>query len=196
MVIIVNICVHVWYLQEGEEEEVGIRRSKRARKEVNYAELNDIYLPPLGPRDYVGGGQSSVLVDNDYAIPYTTRSSRRLRGVGLEEGDREEVQVLHVPGRVAVECGGEIRESDDSSDAASNHQDDDLFSGWGGSNNCDLSPSVDSPLDSTGSNQDVLVSLSRSNSSERDDPLPSTEQILRVAALPSLLPTTNDCVSK
>ena len=75
------------------------RRSRRARKDVNYAELNDFYLPPLGHNDLVGShnncsdintaGQARVTVGNDYGVP-RIRFSRRLRGISREEDEREE----------------------------------------------------------------------------------------------------------
>ena len=49
---------------------------------VNYAELNDVYLPPLGPKDFVvSGSQSSNAESTARSTHYVnTRSSRRLRG--------------------------------------------------------------------------------------------------------------------
>lgn len=79
---------------EGESDSSTQRRSRRARKDVNYAELNDFYLPPLGHNDLVGShnhcsdintaGQAKVTVGNDYGVP-RIRFSRRLRGIARDE---------------------------------------------------------------------------------------------------------------
>lgn len=83
------------------------RRSRRCRKSVNYAELNDVYLPPLGPQDMVGkqdiaaagflpGTRSrtrrnDVYIQEDYlASRIRSVSTRRRRWRDVEEGEEEE----------------------------------------------------------------------------------------------------------
>lgn len=46
------------FVQENEEEESAGRRPRRSRKEINYAELNDVQLPRLGPDDFVQSGSN------------------------------------------------------------------------------------------------------------------------------------------
>ena len=81
------------------------RRSRRARKSVNYAELNDVYLPPLGPQDFVGGEtvpsapgtrsrmrrNDDVYIQEDYLAPRVRSTSTRRRWREIEEGDVEEI---------------------------------------------------------------------------------------------------------
>lgn len=56
---------------------------------MNYAELNDVYLPPLGQDDYIGGRRRESKPSSQYHLPpvYSvgTRLSRRLRRGGLNE---------------------------------------------------------------------------------------------------------------
>lgn len=61
---------------------------------MNYAELNDVYLPPLGPRDIVGMDENvtaapmrtrarranDYYIQEDYLAPRVRNSSRRFRG--------------------------------------------------------------------------------------------------------------------
>lgn len=62
---------------------------------MNYAELNDVYLPPLGPDDVVGRGEESghyrsvgtrrkriddSYIQQDYLAPRVRNTSRRFRG--------------------------------------------------------------------------------------------------------------------
>ncbi len=74
--------------EEGEEEG---RSRRRNRKEINYAELNDLYLPPLSP-EQLGGRESRKVkkpsrnmfdyVQDDYLAPRVRSSNRRrLRAV-------------------------------------------------------------------------------------------------------------------
>ena len=68
-----------------DDTDTGLKRSRRSRKAVNYAELNDVYLPPLGQDDYIGGRRRGVaepasLVAAPLVSALGTRSSRRLRG--------------------------------------------------------------------------------------------------------------------
>ena len=54
---------------------------------VNYAELNDIYLPPLGPADFIASAaQPSGEKSSSEKIAHCvgTRASRRLRDLGAE----------------------------------------------------------------------------------------------------------------
>ena len=89
----------------------GGRRSRRSKKTVNYAELNDIYLPPLGPQDYVGADgkippagaslpgtrsrtrRNDVYIQEDYLAPRirTTSARRRWRETEEEEEGGEEL---------------------------------------------------------------------------------------------------------
>lgn len=79
-------------------EEEG-SRSRRSRKTVNYAELNDFYLPPLGPGDIVGREEvgsrpqptrkrriDDSYIQQDYLAPRVRSTARRFRGQlpGLE----------------------------------------------------------------------------------------------------------------
>lgn len=50
---------------------------------VNYAELNDVYLPPLGPKDFVGSGNHASSLESTVSSVQCvgTRTSRRLRGM-------------------------------------------------------------------------------------------------------------------
>lgn len=56
---------------------------------VNYAELNDVYLPPLGPKDFVGSGNHPSSLESTVGSVQCmgTRASRRLRGM---YGDSEQ----------------------------------------------------------------------------------------------------------
>ena len=79
------------------------RRSRRARKTVNYAELNDVYLPPLGPQDFVGGvavpsaavgtrsrgRRNDVYIQEDYLAPRVRSTSTRRRWQETEDEDDE-----------------------------------------------------------------------------------------------------------
>ena len=64
------------------QSDSGTERTRRARKVVNYAELNDVYLPPLSPSDFttstVQPGRAKPLVEKP-AYCVGTRASRRLR---------------------------------------------------------------------------------------------------------------------
>lgn len=71
-------------------------RSRRSRKEINYAELNDVQLPPLGRGDYVGCEWSSApiakrkitrqeYIYDDYLAPRIRSSTRRFRGSVSQE---------------------------------------------------------------------------------------------------------------
>ena len=50
---------------------------------MNYAELNDVYLPPLGPKDFVGSGNHPSSLESTVSSVQCvgTRASRRLRGI-------------------------------------------------------------------------------------------------------------------
>ena len=64
------------------QSDSGNERTRRARKAVNYAELNDVYLPPLGPSDFVASGdQQSLAKSGGESLTRCvgTRASRRLR---------------------------------------------------------------------------------------------------------------------
>ncbi|XP_064394220.1 remodeling and spacing factor 1-like [Halichondria panicea] len=79
-----------------EDEEDVSRRSRRSRKEINYAELNDVHLPPLGRSDYVGYDWSAPpvtrrnrvgqeYIHDDYLAPRVRNSTRRYRGSPIPE---------------------------------------------------------------------------------------------------------------
>lgn len=78
------------------------RRSRRARKEINYAELNDVYLPPLGPGDQVGREAKTSLritrsmkddyIHQDYLAPRVRNNSRQYRPTDLETLKEEQVE--------------------------------------------------------------------------------------------------------
>lgn len=74
-----GLTFFIMCLFQNADDGTGERRSRRSRKDVNYAELNDIYLPPLGPQDLVG----------NHAIPATavpgTRSRMRRNDVYIQE---------------------------------------------------------------------------------------------------------------
>ena len=88
-------CLSVCLLQDADDG----RRSRRSRKDVNYAELNDVYLPPLGPQDYVGNEavvptvpstrsrarRNDVYIQEDYLAPRVRSTSSRRRWRDLEE---------------------------------------------------------------------------------------------------------------
>lgn len=80
----------------------GGRRSRRSRRDVNYAELNDVYLPPLGPLDIVGNQtitaipstrsrarRNDVYTQDDYLAPKVRSTSSRRRWRHIED-DKEE----------------------------------------------------------------------------------------------------------
>ena len=50
---------------------------------VNYAELNDVYLPPLGPKDFVASGNHPSHDESTVSSVQSlaTRASRRLHGM-------------------------------------------------------------------------------------------------------------------
>lgn len=77
-----------------------MERTRRARKVVNYAELNDVYLPPLGPSDFIAsGGQPSLARPSGETVTRSvgTRASRRLRD---QSGGMEEQQhPVDIPGQ-------------------------------------------------------------------------------------------------
>lgn len=91
--------------QEDGQEEVG-RRSRRSRKEINYAELNDIQLPPLGRRDYVGNSDWSPppvtkrrrireeYIHEDYLVPRIRSSTRRFRRSPILEPETSKTETL------------------------------------------------------------------------------------------------------
>lgn len=96
-----------YFSQDAASEEGGGSRPKRNRKEVNYAELNDVYLPPLGPKDIVGRDVTShrstgtrskrntdYYIQEDYLAPRVRNTSRRLRGhpLALETVEMEKGQ--------------------------------------------------------------------------------------------------------
>ena len=76
---------------QDDGEEKG-RSRRQNRKKINYAELNDVYLPPLSPRELVGRRKrtSSELastrrsmysyIQEDYLAPRVRTFSRRFRG--------------------------------------------------------------------------------------------------------------------
>lgn len=97
------------------------RRSRRARKSVNYAELNDVYLPPLGPQDFVGGEavplapgtrsrtrrNNDVYIQEDYLAPRvrsTTRRRWREESQGGGQGGEEE-RAIEEEGKVEEDNG-------------------------------------------------------------------------------------------
>ena len=77
----------------------GSERTRRSRKVVNYAELNDVYLPPLGPNDFVTGGDQPSSTESterpDQCV--ATRASRRRRDLCQ---DLEQYSVNRSEGRV------------------------------------------------------------------------------------------------
>ncbi len=90
------IIPHILLQEEGEED--VSRRSRRSRKEINYAELNDVQLPSLGPRDLVGSDWNSSpvakrkrtrqeYVYDDYLAPRIRNSTRRFRGSPNQESE-------------------------------------------------------------------------------------------------------------
>ena len=68
----------------GQQDEGCSGRSRRTRKAIDYASLNDFYLPPLGPEDYVSPfvGSNDVMNSNDVAdtSALPMRQSQRLKG--------------------------------------------------------------------------------------------------------------------
>ena len=90
-----SVNIHILYcIKNDDVDDSSGRKSRRSRKEVNYAELNDVYLPPLGPQDYVGAelGTGSAVplsvrtrrmdyyIQEDYLAPRVRTSTRRFRG--------------------------------------------------------------------------------------------------------------------
>lgn len=76
------ICILVDFQSESSTE-----RTRRARKVVNYAELNDVYLPPLGPNDFIASDSISSVTESSIERSVHcvgTRASRRLRDMGRE----------------------------------------------------------------------------------------------------------------
>ena len=127
-------CLSVCLLQDADDG----RRSRRSRKDVNYAELNDVYLPPLGPQDLVGNEtapsmpstrsrarRNDVYIQEDYLAPRVRSTSSRRRWRDLEEEDtsqeEESVQlqeenrtISHSPiGRCDCEGGLEMITEED-----------------------------------------------------------------------------------
>ena len=83
------------------QSESSTERSRRARKVVNYAELNDVHLPPLGPKDFVVSGNRSTTIESTTgsANPLSTRASRRLRGLyeEPEQSSKNSAEVTAAP---------------------------------------------------------------------------------------------------
>ena len=100
----VCVCVLVNSQNEDNTEDKGhglaSRRSKRAKKDIDYAQLNDVYLPPLSPSDYIHSTNSAAEVTGSLSTQRNVekfsvegggtgsmpvRQSRRLRGIGTVE---------------------------------------------------------------------------------------------------------------
>ena len=86
------------------QSESSTERSRRARKVVNYAELNDVHLPPLGPKDFVTSGNRSTTIESTTGganplNPLSTRASRRLRGLyeEPEQSSKNSAEVTSAP---------------------------------------------------------------------------------------------------
>ena len=103
------------------------RRSRRARKSVNYAELNDVYLPPLGPQDFVGGEAApsapgtrsrtrrniDTYIQEDYLAPRVRSTSTRRRWrESQEEGEEEIIAREEEEGKLEEENGTSYSSSD------------------------------------------------------------------------------------
>ena len=83
------------------QNDSGTERTRRARKSVNYAELNDVYLPPLGPSDFIASGTqpSQAKPSGEMASRCTgTRASRRLRDLSAASGGDSEQQPVNRAG--------------------------------------------------------------------------------------------------
>ena len=83
------------------QNDSGAERTRRARKSVNYAELNDVYLPPLGPSDFIVSGTqpSQAKPSGEMGSRCTgTRASRRLRDLGADSGGDSEQQPVNRAG--------------------------------------------------------------------------------------------------
>lgn len=171
-----------WFQLFSQDDEDGpdSRRSKRSRKDVDYAKLNDFYLPPLGPQDFVGSREKvrGMAYPGDLScgygnsMPYGTRSSRRVRGIKPnEEDDPREDQSTGLTLRPAhswyegedeltseEEGGGEYGLNLPLSTAS-------LYSSEDGYLPCaavdDVTLSGESSLDETGSDVSLLVCLPR-----------------------------------
>ena len=104
-------CCGSCYQDDGAEEG---RSRRRNRKEINYAELNDFYLPPLRSTELVGGKERRALahqdktrnmfdyIQEDYLAP-RVRSSNRRR---LKEASPElDVVLEQEEGEVEKEAG-------------------------------------------------------------------------------------------
>ena len=88
---IIILCTLVYsnvYIPFHCQGNVGADRTRRSRKAINYAELNDVYLPPLSKEDWVNSGQHRPNEAAPLTVyPVNTRSSRRLRGIPEELED-------------------------------------------------------------------------------------------------------------
>lgn len=85
------------------QDNSGSERTRRSRKAVNYAELNDVYLPPLGPSDFIAtGSQPGSTESTERNVQsVSTRASRRRRDLG---SDLEQYSVSRSDGRDDSHC--------------------------------------------------------------------------------------------
>jgi len=118
-------CYRSCYQDDGSEE----GRSRRSnRKDINYAELNDFYLPPLRSTEVVGNKESRMptrrdkirsrfeYIHEDYLAPRVRSSNRRRLKeaspeleVVIEQEEEEVEKEVRLKGKTGIECGQDLQ---------------------------------------------------------------------------------------